>query len=1417
MYKIGLDVGSTTAKIVVLDENSNVVYSSYRRHNANVELAVENFLSELKATIGDKQFTLAITGSVGLGVAERYDICFVQEVVAATEYTKQVHPEISTIIDIGGEDAKIVYLDNGIVSNLRMNGNCAGGTGAFIDQMALCLGVEVTELDGLAKNSTMIYPIASRCGVFSKTDIQNLIARNVPKEDIAASIFRAVAVQTASALSHGCQVKPKVLMCGGPLTFISSLRKAIADYFQLDINSDVLLEERANVIPAWGTALSPNEYDPFTIETLTARLNGAPIEKPKSKVVKNKTFVELAPIFADEAEYAEWKGKKAESYVPVIDVNKYVPGEKTFLGIDSGSTTTKIVVINEKGEILYKYYAHNDGNPIQAVRHGLERLAERCKEENVDLHITAGCSTGYGEDLIKAAYSLNYGMIETMAHYMAAHRMCPDVSFILDIGGQDMKAIYVDNGALTRMEINEACSSGCGSFIETFARTLNCEISDFVMKACQSQKPSDLGTRCTVFMNSKVKQVLREGASVSDIAAGLAYSVVKNCLFKVLKLKNYEELGNNIVLQGGTMRNDSIVKAFENLTGKTVFCNNIPELMGAYGCALYSQRMLDKVGADKFESRPLASFLNSAEFQQKTLSCKGCENCCQITQYTFSNGGKYYSGNKCEKIFTNGSAAQYTGVDMSQVKYHDLFDRAAEPEKQVPNPVFTIGIPRALNMYEEFPFWHKFFTECGVGVVLSSTSTYHNYEKGVHTVMSDNICFPAKLVHSHIYELGDMGVDRIFFPRVVYEKSEDQTTTNSFNCPIIIGYPEVVQCSIDSKVPVDSPVITFRDYDLLLKQLTEYMKQYGISKKTVKEAHKKAVEEYEKFGVELRDKNMKAFEESQKAGRMAIVLAGRPYHTDPLIQHKVSEMIAKLGVDVLTEEIARNMNIDEQETFILKQWTFVNRILNSAQWAARQNNLVHYVETTSFGCGPDAFFTDEVRSIMNRHNKSLTLLKIDDINNVGSMKLRVRSLIESLKFGDDRQAEVKPFVKPKKFLKEDKEIRTILTPFFTEYISPLLGSAFKPFGYNVVGLPLSDAESNDLGLKYSNNEVCYPATLIVGDFIKALQSGKYDLDHTAVAVTQLGQCRASNYPSLIRKAIVDAGFEKVPVIGIGGVDHYEDQPGFKLNLFKAAPIVLYSVFFGDWLSIFYHAIAVREVNRGEARKLRDYFLERGKPLCEKNDYKGFLALTREAAEAFNKIEINDKVYPKAGITGEIYLKFNPYSHKYVPDWLMEHGVEVIPSTVHNFFLRSFVNFHFNKKHHLKHFKVPSFVISLLESFIGNIMQKFEKEASVFKFFEPELDLKTISQYAEEVISLSAQFGEGWLLPAEVIAFMKQGCNNVVSMQPFGCIANHIVARGIEKKLKNMYPQLNMLSLDFDGGVSEANIANRLLLFVANMK
>ncbi|MBP5260273.1 MAG: 2-hydroxyglutaryl-CoA dehydratase, partial [Paludibacteraceae bacterium] len=946
VYRIGLDVGSTTAKIVVLDKQGAMVYQSYRRHLSNVEEAVARFLDELQTIVSDGSFRLAVTGSVGLGLSERHQLPFVQEVVAAAEFTKQLHPDIRTIIDIGGEDAKIVYLQDGRVVDLRMNGNCAGGTGAFIDQMALCLGVEVGEMNGLALAADTVYPIASRCGVFSKTDIQNLIARNVSKQNIAASIFHAVAVQTASALSHGMEVKPKVLMCGGPLTFIPALRKAIAEYFQLDPDKDVLMEEHANVIPAWGTALSidpSSDEGLFTTDSLRTRLATVVKKAENGAVVKNKTFVTLPPIFESEEDYLQWKLEKSKSYVKLRSLSDLPKGEKTYLGIDSGSTTTKIVLMGEQGDIYFTHYVHNGGNPIAAVGNGLELLDRQCRQEGIDLHITAACSTGYGEDLIKAAYSLDYGMIETMAHYMAARRICPEVSFILDIGGQDMKAIYVDNGVLTRMEINEACSSGCGSFIETFAQTLKLEIKEFVMKACESKRPSDLGTRCTVFMNSKVKQVLREGATVSDIAAGLAYSVVKNCLFKVLKLKNYDELGEHIVLQGGTMRNDSVVKAFENLTGRVVQCNNIPELMGAYGCALFARQKTD---AQK-TALPLQHYLSAAAFEQKTLGCHGCENQCRITRYTFNNGRHYFSGNKCERIYTNGSGDGHKGVNLSRRKYELLFDRARNTG--VNSQGVTFGIPRALNMYEEFPFWHTFFTQCGFGVELSSDSTYARYEKGVHTVMSDNICFPAKLVHSHIYELdANEKVDRIFYPRVMFEEKEDQTATDSLNCPIVIGYPEVVHSSVKTVKPVDSPVISFADPQLLLQQLYTYLKPFHVDKAVIRRAHAAALEEMHRFGEEMRRINEETLARARAEKRLCMLLVGRPYHTDPLVQHKVSDMIASLGVDVLTEDVVRKLDMPGRESFALKQWTYVNRIQNAARWAAAQDHLVHMVQTTSF-------------------------------------------------------------------------------------------------------------------------------------------------------------------------------------------------------------------------------------------------------------------------------------------------------------------------------------------------------------------------------------------------------------------------------------------------------------------------------------
>ena len=734
MIRIGIDIGSTTAKIVALDEAGNVLFSKYERHNANARDVVASVLKGLMTACGDADASVRLTGSVGMGFSEKHSLPFVQEVVAATKAVMKYHPEASSLIDIGGEDAKVVFFRDGHAADLRMNGNCAGGTGAFIDQMAVLLNVSIDELDSLATSATHTYPIASRCGVFCKTDIQNLIAKNVSRADIAASILHAVAVQTIVTLAHGCEITPPVLMCGGPLTFIPALRKAFTDYLGIS-GDDIILPENGTLLPATGAALADVEGEK------TMRLSAVIAELENSTAAKTGTGNTLQPIFNGKKDYEAWLGRMSRH--AVVRSSLHEGWQDAFIGIDSGSTTTKIVVTDSGSNIIYSYYNANKGNPIEAVEEGLDGLKKACAESGTNLNIKGSCSTGYGEDLVKAAFQLDSGIVETMAHYMAAHYLDPDVSFILDIGGQDMKAIFVTDGVIDRIEINEACSSGCGSFIETFAKTLGYSAHDFSSEACRSAAPCDLGTRCTVFMNSKVKQALREGASVADIAAGLAYSVVKNCLYKVLKLRDVSQLGSHIVVQGGTMRNDAVVRALELLTGAEVTRCDTPELMGAYGCALFAKR-----GSHRGTS--LDDMMAKAGYTSRTLHCKGCDNQCLVMRYRFDNGHEYFSGNRCEKVFTNsGGDRPQKGLNAYEKKNRLLFDR--DPLKG--RPATIIGIPRCLNMYEDYPFWHTLFTNCGIGVRLSSHSEYSSYEQSACMVMSDNICFPAKLAHSHIQDL----------------------------------------------------------------------------------------------------------------------------------------------------------------------------------------------------------------------------------------------------------------------------------------------------------------------------------------------------------------------------------------------------------------------------------------------------------------------------------------------------------------------------------------------------------------------------------------------------------------------------------------------------------------------------------------
>ena len=1403
----GLDIGSTTIKAVATDGSGRVVFSRYERHGARISEKVGAMLTALGETVGDVPVSLTVTGSIGMGLAERTGLPFIQEVVSATRYMHEQHPEITTMIDIGGEDAKVVFFREGQSPDLRMNGNCAGGTGAFIDQMAILLDVSIDDLNRLALQSERIYPIASRCGVFCKTDIQNLVAKNASRADIAASIFHAVAVQTVVTLSRGNTIGCPVLFCGGPLTFIPALRHAFADYLGLD-DGAIVLPRHSELIPAWGAAIESRHHGEQTLRLseLTERLRQAPTSTYEGSR-------QLTALFSSEEERRVWQQEKLHHRIPTASLT--AGHHEVTLGIDSGSTTTKIVVLDDQGRLLYSFYSPNRGNPIGTVAEGLRALQNQCEQAGAELTVVGSQSTGYGEDLIQVAFGLDGGIIETIAHYVAARHIRPEVSFILDIGGQDMKAIFVEQGVINHIEINEACSSGCGTFIETFAKSMGYTVEQFADAACNGHRPCDLGTRCTVFMNSKVKQVLREGATIGDIAAGLSYSVINNCLHKVLKLKNTRQLGNHIVVQGGTMHNDSVTRALEILTGKEVYRSDRPELMGAYGCALHARW-------HRSQGTSLGEMTALAQFETKTLQCHGCENNCLVNRYTFRNGDHYFSGNKCERIFTNKGNQTGTGTNMYTEKLRLLFDRT--PAEPLPADAPTIGLPRALGMYEEYPFWHTLFTRCGLRVVLSEASTYRQYESGVRSVMSDNICFPAKLMHSHILNLQEQGVDRIFLPYVVYERQGQGQ--NSYNCPVVTGYSDVIRSAMDLTVPVDSPAITFKDPKALRRQVKDYLATLGVRPRKAGMALKAALEAYAEFESEVARLNRETYEKAHATGRLTILLAGRPYHSDPLVQHKLSDMVCALGADCITDDVVRGMDIDISDVHFMSQWAYPEHILKAAKWAAQQGPDVQFVELTSFGCGPDAFMLDEIHGLLQRHGKALTQLKIDDVCNVGSLKLRVRSVVDSLRLnqwnGETHDSDIrfstKPFVTTPVFTEEERHRRRkIIIPYFTSFITPLIPSFMKVAGYDAEVLPLSDPQSGDLGLQFANNEVCYPATLIVGDIVKAFRSGRYNPDTTTALITQTGgQCRASNYISLIKKALVEAGYAQVPVVSLSTSSNLRNlQPGFRIHFRRLIPIALSAILYSDAIAKMYFAAAPREREPGQAARLRDKYLDMARSPIERNQSRELLSYLPAAAKDFDRISL-DRDCPRVGIVGEIFLKFNPYAQRGLTQWLVDRHFEVVAPVLLDFFLQSFVNQDVKRRTRVERQRVPRIVSRTLYRLVRYRINQVNRACAAYRYYQPFGDVYTLAQNAREVVSLSAQFGEGWLLPGEVATLAREGVRHVVSLQPFGCIANHIIARGVERRLRALFPGLNFLTLDFDSGVSDVNVTNRLLLFANDL-
>ncbi len=1471
IYKIGIDLGSTTAKISVLGVDNIVLYTDYKRHLGSVNKSLIEMCHDLRNELGNVYLSLVITGSAGLGISEKNKYPFIQELIAATDFIDEYNPEIKTLIDIGGEDSKIIFFDSNQGHDLRMNGSCAGGTGAFIDQMANLLDISLIEFDELASHHNEIYSVASRCGVFAKTDVQNLISREIPKADICASVFEAVCLQIKNSLLRGKKVVPKIMLSGGPLTFLPNFRNTLLKLFEIG-EADLVFYDKAQFIPSIGSALSEKEERKIiTVDDLLSDL----IQSEKIEIVTDSN---IEPLFKDKEEFAQWKEFKSSVKAERIEISE-LNNKDCYLGIDSGSTTTKIILIDDIGRIAFDYYQNNGISSIDTVKQGLLKLRKKLQESNVKINIKSEAVTGYGEDLIKSAFNFDLALVETIAHYRAAKEFDNNVSFILDIGGQDMKAIFVKDGIIQNIEINEACSSGCGSFIETFANSLDYSVEKFAQTACEAKLPCNLGTRCTVFMNSKVKQSFRQGSPISDISAGLAYSVIQNCLHKVLKVYDTKVLGDNIVIQGGTFKNEAIHRAFEKISDKKVICPDISELMGAYGAALFAKEMdgfsqqstvnSRQSELQNYSSYNLDNIENTGNYSVKYVTCKACDNNCKVSRLIFQNNNIFFTGNRCENVFSNngrlktGGRSQnseyevFTGENLVEYKYNLLFERESSSEKLNPNKLPVIGIPKVLNMYENYPFWHKLFTECGFEVVLSESPNKDNSHLGSGTLMSDNICYPAKIIHGHIFDLINRKVERIFYPIVNFEKKEFDEMSNCFNCPVVTGYPNVVKSSINPSsfgIEFDAPNINFKDEKLLKKACCDYFSELGIDKRVFNKAFKSALVETKKFKEELRTKAIEILIKAVAHRRKVFVIAQRPYQIDPAVNHDIPKMFTSLGYDVITEDSLPYTEEDKLENMnILSQWSYPNRLYKAAKWSLKYDNI-EFVQLNSFGCGPDTILVDEIKEMFAEHGKNHAVIRIDEHSAPGSLKLRIRSLIESINLRDknnlvvsrqssvvsqnnsisndltDNQKQITENelatqnsqlktkrITTKPFTESDRN-RLIIAPYFSLFHSAYASASFESMGYKVEQLPESNQTSIDLGLKYVNNEICYPATLIIGDVLQALDSGKYDLSNIAVGITQTGgQCRASNYLPLLKKALVKKGYHNVPVVGVTLANQkLNEQPGFKLNKLKFTLQGLTGLIYGDAISRMYYSIAPREIKKGDARRVSEKYAALAQKDIASSKKKKLLNTLEQAVEEFNNIPVKNIVTPKVGIVGEVYVKYNSIGNNHTIAYLLEHGIEPVLPPIVNMFAQWFVNINVKNEKHLDKRPVAQVLTNMLEPYYKKIDNSFENMLKGFRYYTPKHSIKDLAKYAEEALNLSTHyFGEGWLIAGDILAFAKDGISNVLCLQPFGCLANHVIARGIENKLKEIQPNLNILYLDIDAGVSPVNLHNRLYLLIKN--
>ena len=1395
-YKLGIDVGSTTIKVVALDSYNKVIYNDYRRHFSNIKNTLIDSLEECFKKIGNFDLKITVTGSGGIGVAQWLQCDFQQEVIACTRAVEEFINKTDVVIELGGEDAKITYLKGGI--DQRMNGTCAGGTGAFIDQMAILLNTDAQGLNILARDAENIYPIASRCGVFAKTDIQPLINEGAKKSDIAVSIFQAVVDQTISGLACGKPIRGKVTFLGGPLHFLDSLRERFIKTLNLK-EGEYFVPENSEIYVALGAAILSENNEIISSKELIKKLNSI-----SEKEIEDNF---LEPLFKNDKEYFDFKKRHDSSVVPKSDLKTYKGN--IFLGIDVGSTTTKAVVLGQNGELLYSSYNNNEGSPLNKT---LEILKELYILINKDTRIAKAAVTGYGEGLIKAALGIDIGEIETICHFRGAKEFMPNVEFILDIGGQDMKALMIKDGVINNILLNEACSSGCGSFIEGFSKSLGISIDEFAKLAISSKRPVDLGSRCTVFMNSKVKQVQKEGVSVSDISAGLSYSVIKNALYKVIKIRNFDELGKNIIVQGGTFYNDGILRSFEKITGINVVRPEIAGLMGAYGAALISK--------ENHKENEISTIITRDKINDFTIetSCERCGICgnnCLLTINKFSETEKYITGNRCERPL--GEIAKKKNVpNLYKYKLKRIFSyKPLSKEEAIRG---EIGIPRVLNMYENYPFWFTFLTKLKFKVVLSPISNKEIFKLGIETIPSESACYPAKISHGHIMYLINKGLKIIFYPCVPYEYKEDSGANNHYNCPMVTSYPDVIKNNIDDlkekNIKYLSPFLSLHNKEKLYKRLYEIFEEFNVTKKEIIEAVDAAFNERENVVSDIRKKGEETLKYIEEHKMKGIVLSGRPYHIDPEINHGLTDIITSFNMAVLTEDSVAHLGNLERPIRVVDQWMYHTRLYRAAAFVKERTDL-ELIQLTSFGCGLDAVTSDQVAEILASRGKMYTLIKIDEGSNLGAVKIRIRSLKSAMEEREKNNVKLKNIdnsYNKNLFTKEMKKDWTILAPQMSPIHFQFIEKAARASGYNIDVLPANDKEAIEEGIKYVNNDACYPSILVIGQMINALKSGKYDPNKTALIISQTGGgCRATNYVGFLKKGLREAGFPNVPIISLN-VLGMERQPGFKIS-YRLIKKLMMGVIYGDLFIRVLYRVRPYETVKGSANKLYEYYREKVFKNVENGNKNEMNKLVKEIVKAFDTLEINNEVKPKVGIVGEILVKYHPTANNNIVDVLEKEGAEVVVPELLDFFLYCCYNSKF-KNRYLSGSSIVKTGCDIAISYIESYRKVVKKELQNSERFGYPSSINNLAKKAANVVSLGNQTGEGWLLTGEMVELIESDVNNIVCIQPFACLPNHITGKGMIKALKSKYPLANIVAVDYDPGASEVNQLNRIKLMMS---